>query len=234
MTRIVGVEHECKWALDHAAAAEDPLRWLDAPALTAALAEYTEPVTATQGVLYLDDAERRLTRAGHSLRVAANQGRLADIGWIGVKQTIAWEGRRDALEISERADPSRLTTVLAEGKALPLRHIREHGLVEGPLETAGVTSQRRIKRFGRLPGGHVCVMSVDLVQFRLPDRDIEPIGSYACLEVEINTSSLESLQALDDFCAAVDSWIDGPRESRTKAQLAVAAADARRSALPVR
>ncbi|GAB3703009.1 hypothetical protein GCM10027598_01700 [Amycolatopsis oliviviridis] len=228
MTRIVGVEHESKWALDHASADADPLRWLDSPPVRANLTGLTETVVATQGTVYLDDAERRLTSAGHSLRIAANQGRLAGIGWIGVKQTVDWTGRRDALEISERIDPGELTAVLTAGEVLPLRHLRSLGLVRGPLETAGVTSQRRIKRFGKLDGGHPCVFSVDLVEFRGPDGDITPIGEYACLEIEVNQSSLECLEALDAFCADVDAWLGSPRESRTKAQLAVAAADAAR------
>ncbi|MFC3448132.1 hypothetical protein [Amycolatopsis speibonae] len=228
MTRIVGVEHESKWALDRASAAVNPMRWLDSPPVRANLTGLTETVTATQGIVYLDDAERSLTTAGHSLRVAANQGRLAGIGWIGVKQTVVWEGRRDALEISERIEPGELSAVLTAGEVLPLRHLRSLGLVRGPLETVGVTSQRRIKRFGELDGGHPCVFSVDLVEFRGPDGDITPIGEYACLEVEVNESSLTCLEALDDFCAAVDAWIGSPRESRTKAQLAVAAADAAR------
>ncbi|GLZ01147.1 hypothetical protein [Actinoplanes sp. NBRC 103695] len=234
MTRIVGVEHESKWALDHDVAAADPLRWLDSPTVTGGLTGLSEPMTATQGVLYLDDRGRSLTTAGHSLRIAANQGRLAGIGWIGVKQTLLWEGRRDALEISERVDPQALSAVLAAGTALPLRHILTYGLVNGPLETAGITSQRRIKRFGRLPGDFPCVFSVDLVEFRLPAGGIEPIERYACFEIEVNQSSLACVQALDEFCDAVDAWLDRPRESRTKAQLAVAAVDTYRGELLVR
>ncbi|WP_410601396.1 hypothetical protein [Amycolatopsis sp. lyj-90] len=228
MTRIVGVEHESKWALDHAEAGADPLRWLDSPAVRENLTELTETVTATQSILYLDDAERSLTTDGHSLRIAANQGALAGIGWIGIKQTIDWEGRRDALEISERIDPGELTAMLTAGEVLPLRHLRNLGLVRGPLETVGITSQRRIKRFGTLAGGHPCVFSVDLVEFRRPDGEITPIGRYACLEAEVNQSSLPCLEAFDEFCAAVDGWLGSPREARTKAQLAVAAADAAR------
>jgi hypothetical protein len=230
MTRIVGVEHESKWALDHDLAAADPLRWLDSPPVRENLTGLTEPRTATQSLLYLDDAGRSLTAAGHSLRISANQGEQAGIGWLGVKQTVAWEDRRDALEISERVDPKQLATVLAEGKALPLRHLQSMGLVRGPLETVGITSQRRFKRFGKLDGGHDCVFSVDLVEFRRPDGEITPIGRYACLEVEVNTSSLNCLQALDAFCAALDTWLGSPRESLTKAQLAVAAGDAARLA----
>lgn len=234
MTRIVGVEHECKWELDHDAAIAGPLAWLDSPTVTAALTELSEPRTATQAIIYLDDAERSLTAAGHSLRIAANQGALSGIGWIGVKQTVLWEGRRDALEVSERTDPAELSAVLAAGAALPLRHVRQMGLLRGPLETAGITSQRRIKRFGRLPGGYLVVFSVDLVDFLLPDRDIAPIGRYACLETEVNDSSAAAVRALDDFCAAIDTWLGVPRESRTKAQLAVAAADAERHGRLVR
>ena len=234
MTRIVGVEHESKWALDYDAAAADPLRWLDSPAVTGGLTGLSEPMTATQGVLYLDDRARSLTTAGHSLRIAANQGRLAGIGWIGVKQTVHWEGRRDALEISERVDPGDLSAVLAAGTALPLRHVRAHGMVSGPLESAGVTSQRRIKRFGRLPGDFPCVFSVDLVEFRQPAGGIDAIGRYACFEVEVNQSSVACVAALDAFCDAVDTGLGRPRESRTKAQLAVAAADANRGDLLVR
>lgn len=228
MTRIVGVEHECKWELDHDAAAADPLAWLGSPTVTAALTDLSEPVTATQAIIYLDDAERSLTVAGHSLRIAANQGALAGIGWIGVKQTVLWDGRRDALEVSERTDPAELSAVLAAGTALPLRHLRQMGVLRGPLETAGITSQRRFKRSGRLPGGHPVVFSVDLVDFLLPDRDIAPIGRYACLEAEVNDSSPACVRALDDFCAAVDAWLGVARESRTKAQRAVAAGDAER------
>jgi hypothetical protein len=228
MTCIVGVEHESKWALDHAEATADPWRWLDSPAIRGALTELSALVTASQGVVYLDDRDRQLTEAGHALRIAANQGSLSGIGWIGVKQTVAWEGRRDALEISERVDPGALSAVLAEGTALPLRYLRDHLRTTGPLETAGITAQRRFKRFGKLPGGHSCVFSVDLVEFRAPEGAITPIGRYACLEVEVNQSSLPCLEALDEFCGVVDSWLGTPRESRTKAQLAVAAADARR------
>jgi hypothetical protein len=234
MTRIVGVEHECKWALDHDAAAADPLRWLDSPAVTGGLTELSEPRTATQGVLYLDDRERRLTTAGHCLRIAANQGRQSGIGWIGVKQTVQWDGRRDALEISERVDPGALAATLAAETALPLRHIREYGLVHGPLETVGITNQRRIKRFGRLPGDFDCVLSVDLVEFRRPDGGIAPIGRYACLEVEVNHSSLACVEALDAFCDTIGARLGQPPESRTKAQLAVAAADAHGRELLVR
>jgi hypothetical protein len=230
MTRIVGVEHESKWALDHDLAAADPLRWLDSPPVRENLTGLAEPRTATQALLYLDDAERSLTSAGHSLRITANQGEASGIGWLGVKQTVAWEGRRDALEISERVDPEQLATVLAEGQALPLRHLQSMGLVRGPLETVGITSQRRFKRFGKLDGGHDCVFSVDLVEFLRPDGEITPIGRYACLEVEVNTSSLNCLRALDAFCAVLDTWLGSPRESRTKAQLAVAAEDAARLA----
>lgn len=223
--RVFGIEHECKWPLDYEAVAEDPGALLQADVFPDVLDSLSELMCATQAIVYLDDPGRNLTNAGHSLRIAANQGRLASVGWIGVKQTLLWNGRRDALEIAERVAPAELATVLGSGQALPLRHIRSCGLVEGPLTAAGITYQRRTKRFGTTCDGSTCAFGVDLVEFRAPGRDIAPLGRYACLEIEVNSSAPSCLATLDALAEQVDGWLHVPRETRIKAQLAVAAAD---------
>lgn len=213
---VVGLEHEYKWPVQ--------VSDLDDDVLARHLSRLSEPVTATQGTVYLDDAAASLTTAGHALRIAANQGRLASVSWLGVKQTVRWTGRRDALEISERIPPHELGATLAAGTALPLVHIRRYRMVSGPLEVVAVTSQTRRKRFGDLRCGHQVAISADLVELRAPGSGIATIGHYSCLEIELNNDDPECLRYADALAADVDTALGVARESRTKAQVALEAA----------
>jgi len=221
--RAVGTEYEHKWRLDHADTAPQAL--LTAAVFDEYLHSLSDPVTVSQSTMYVDDAEFRLARAGHSLGCLVNTGRASSVAWLRLKQTVLWDRRRDCLEVSERVDPRQFGRLINDPSVLPVGHVRRHGMAKGRLSPAGVLTQVRHKRTGAFRAIPAWLgFSVDLVEFRSPQDGTRSLGRYACLELEVNESTPDVLALLDELAAEVDARAWGQRELLTKGQLAAIAA----------
>jgi hypothetical protein len=223
----VGVEHECKWELAtaeyHQVADLDD--YFDGSVLSTALTPLRRPLTFVSSTLYLDDAGRSLTRAGHTLGVIVNVGSASGLCWLTLKQQIRRHAWRDGLELAERLTPGEVPAAINDDSRLPVGHARRCGLVEGALAPVAVATQRRVKHLGRSADGVEVAYSLDLVTFRTPDEDCPAIGEYACVEVEVNSSAPHALRLLGELADGMDQWLARPRARLTKAQHALSAVE---------
>ncbi|MFD9306927.1 hypothetical protein ACFWCB_30385 [Streptomyces sp. NPDC060048] len=230
-TASVGVEHECKWDLTRAEydAIQDPGRFFEGSVLTTALEALRPPLTFVSSTIYLDDANRSLIRAGHTLGVVVNVGSASGVCWMTLKQAVRRHAWRDGLELAERLTPAEVSGALNDPRRLPVGHVRDSRLAEGPLAPVAVASQRRVKCLGRDRFGTEVAYSLDLVTFRAPADGCPPLGTYACVEVEVNSSAPRALRLLEELADGMDVWLGRARTDRTKAQHALAALEAGRA-----
>lgn len=225
------MEHEYKWWLDVTDVENDPFSYVLADVFERHLDSFTNPVTVTQSTLYVDDARHSLTRNGHSLGLVLNTGAIAHVAWLGMKQTIRWEGRRDCLEIAERVDPAQAGRIVNDRSLPPVAHLYRYGMVADRLAPVGVLTQVRHKRLGASRElGCWFAYGVDVVELRAPGPDARPVGRYACMEIESNDSSPGALRVLAELASGLGRLLGRPVETRTKCQIAVQAAA--RAAVP--
>ncbi|MET8295933.1 hypothetical protein ABZW02_17915 [Streptomyces sp. NPDC005180] len=227
-TASVGVEHECKWDLarEEYDAIADPERFFEGSILSTALTALRPPLTFVSSTLYVDDARRSLIRAGHSLGFVVNVGSASEVCWMTFKQAVRRHAWRDGLELAERLTPAEVPDALNDSRRLPVGHVRDCGLAEGHLAPVAVASQKRVKGLGRDAHGIDVAYSLDLVTFRAPAAGCPPVGTYACVEVEVNSSAPRALRLLEELAQEMDEWLGRPRAGRTKAQRALAAVEA--------
>ncbi|MFJ8313975.1 MULTISPECIES: hypothetical protein [unclassified Streptomyces] len=229
----VGVEHECKWALEQAdgdtaagvsarSASTGPHAFFDSGPLSL-LTPVRRPLVFVQSSLYVDDQRHRLIRAGHSLSVVVNTGAASSVCWLTLKQAVHWRGWRDGLEVSQRLTPAEVPGALNDPSLLPVAHLRGSRLAEGPLRAVGTATQRRHKHLGRTADGVEVAYSLDLVTFRAPEPGVAPVRGGVFVEIEVNSSAPAALRALDRLAHEVDAWLGRPRDRTTKAQRALAA-----------
>ncbi|MER6781100.1 MULTISPECIES: hypothetical protein [unclassified Streptomyces] len=226
-TASVGVEHECKWDLarEEYDAIGEPERFFEGSILSTALTALRPPLTFVSSTLYVDDARRSLIGAGHSLGVVVNVGSASDVCWMTFKQAVRRHAWRDGLELSERLAPARVSKAINDPRLLPVGHVRDCRLAEGDLAPVAIASQKRVKGLGRDAHGIDVAYSLDLVTFRAPADGCPPVGTYACVEVEVNSSAPRALRLLDELADGMDRWLGRPRAERTKAQHALAAVE---------
>ncbi|RKT16642.1 hypothetical protein BX285_0988 [Streptomyces sp. 1114.5] len=215
----IGVEHECKWQLPPAAAA-DPAAFARTAVFAELVAAAAEPQDYLQSVLYLDDASGSLARAGHSLSIVVNSGAPSDTCVVVCKQTIHRRGWRDGLELRQRVPHRQVGARLHDGSLLPVAHVRRLGLVTGALQPAGVAVQRRYKWYGRTTDGTEVCCSLDHVEFGAPTTPRAERRRYDCVEIEVNSSLPAVLAGLDRLARELDVRLGVPRDRSSKSQLA--------------
>ncbi|POX64517.1 hypothetical protein C3492_05665 [Streptomyces sp. Ru62] len=225
LREVVGVEHECKWELPLEVYRSGPEDLLRGGPLHTRLTPLRRPLSFVSSTLYVDDAARSLIRAGHTLGAVVNTGAAADVCWLTFKQAIRVHAWRDGLELASRITPDQVPRALDDSSLLPVGHVRRNRLAEGPLGVAAVATQRRTKGLGRTADGVEVACSVDLVTFRAPEDGRTVLGEYACVEIEVNSSAPNALRALAGLATDMDHWLARPRARRTKAQLALDAAE---------
>jgi len=225
---FIGLEHEVKWSLDAAQATRDVDRYLNAAAFGRRLEQISATSVVTQSAVVLDDAALSLTRAGHALTAVVNTGAARDVTWFRLKHSIRRGGRHDTLEIAQRVTEP-VSALLSDRSNPVIGHALTCHLFDGPLSVTGVFTQLRHKRHGIFRDS-TCGLGygVDIVEFKAPASGAV-LGTYACLEIEINESTPDGLSLLDDLAAALDGELGADREREGKAQLAVRAAGPGRS-----
>ncbi|WP_035800293.1 hypothetical protein [Kitasatospora mediocidica] len=223
----VGVEHECKWELagDELHEADGLDRFFEGSVLSTALTPLRRPLTFVSSTVYIDDAARSLTRAGHTLGVVVNVASASHVCWLTLKQAVRRHAWRDGLELAERLTPAEVPQAINDEARLPVGHARRCRLVDGPLAPVAVATQRRVKSLARSADGVEVAYSLDLVTFRSPDAHCPPIGTYSCVEVEVNSSAPHALRLLGELADSMDQWLGRPRARLTKAQHALAAVE---------
>lgn len=215
----IGVEHECKWQLPPAAAA-DPAAFVEAAVFAELVDAAAEPQDHLQSALYLDDASGSLARAGHSLSIVVNSGAPSGTCVVVLKQTIHRRGWRDGLEVRQRVPHREVGSRVQDGSLLPVTHARGLGLVAGALRPAGVAVQRRYKWHGRTADGTEVCCSLDHVEFGDPATPRAERRSYDCVEIEVNSSLPAVLAGLDRLARQLDVRLGVPRDRTSKSQRA--------------
>lgn len=214
----IGTEHECKWQI--------PAEIFSDPGAFAARTfdGLITPVGGTQdyleSVLYLDDAEGNLAVAGHTLSVVVNSGGPSSTAVLSFKQALHSRGWRDALEVRQRVPRDEIDARLQDTTTLPVKHVRELGLLAGPLRPSGVAVQRRFKRHGVTQNGTEIFCSLDDVHFGSPTTPKNQRLRYVCLEVEVNDSGPGALADLGHIAAELDGRLGVPRDTSSKSQRA--------------
>ncbi|MER6027749.1 hypothetical protein [Streptomyces sp. NPDC001851] len=218
----IGVEHECKWQLPTAAAA-DPAAFVEAAMFAELVDAAVEPQDHLQSVLYLDDTSGSLARAGHSLSIVVNSGAPSETCVVVFKQTIHRRGWRDGLEVRQRVPHREVGSRIHDGSVLPVAHAGRLGLFAGALQPAGVAVQRRYKWYGRTADGTEVCCSLDQVEFGDPATPRAERRRYDCVEIEVNSSLPVVLAGLDQLARQLDVRLGVPRDRTSKSQRAWAA-----------
>ncbi|MFJ8982609.1 hypothetical protein [Streptomyces sp. NPDC102282] len=228
---VVGVEYEYKWRVDAVAEdwkAEHPESGdhLIQAVLNAAApklgGEHGAPHTFAQSALYFDTPSWQLNKSGLSLAALVNYGAMTGTGWLVLKETVRYAGRRrDALEIGDSMSTGEFASAVARGDAAPLQRLRRRfdSAPEG-LAPYGRAVQRRRKVLWRLGDGIMLGLTLDSTKLTPSAASLEMGTQHWWFEIEANSSDSRALAALDDLAAEAAVVFHAEPVDETKPQVA--------------